>query len=395
MAIYVVGISAPSELWSKMEIENIVRANNSFALELFRQVSGSQEENVILAPYSASEAFALVLVGARRKTQTQISNVLRFPADPNSVAPAMDELRGLLSITDAVEEIDLNIVRGLWVDNSLNLLDGFVNHLKRFYNASPNRVDFKGDPSQAQQFINSWVEEQTNAKIRNLIREDSLNPLTRLLLVTATYFKGTWAKEFDINETRDSQFWRTPDQSINVPFMTQQDQFPYAENTHCQILELPYADDRLSMIFFLPKEKDGLTTFENLMTISALEQWMQLLNATMVRVSLPRFQLESRIDLSQTLVNMGMTEAFGIQADFSGVSDSEDLHLASILHQTLIEVSEEGTQAVGSTGVLMEGRSLRPQRLTTFDADHPFFFIIKENKTDSILFLGRLNDPKV
>jgi len=393
MAVHVVGITTPTGVQGKVEINNIVRANNTFSLELFKQVSGTQSENVILAPYSISATLALAFAGARGETQTQISNVLRFPAIPNDVSQAMAELQELLSAADAVEGVDLNIASGLWVDNSQRLLDDFVNHSKQLYDASPIRVDFQGNPDIARQTINRWVEKQTNTKIRNLIQEDTLNSLTRLLLVTATYFKGIWAKQFKNSETQVSQFNIAPNKSTQVPFMTQQQRFLYTEFANLQILELPYVDNRLSMILLLPKELDGLPDLENILTSSILKKWTAALKPMLVRMYLPKFKMNLRLDLGQTLSAMGMPDAFESQADFSGISESDDLRIAAIFHQAFLEVTEEGTQAAGSTGVVMEGRSLRAPQPVVFRADHAFLYIIRETQSGAILFLGRLVDP--
>jgi serpin B len=340
-----------------------------------------------------SATLALAFAGARGETQTQISNVLQFPAIPNDVSQAMAELQELLSAADAVEGVDLNIASGLWVDNSQRLLDDFVNHSKQLYDASPNRVDFQGNPDIARQTINRWVEKQTNTKIRNLIQEDTLNSLTRLLLVTATYFKGIWAKQFKNSETQESQFNIAHNKSTQVPFMTQQQRFLYTEFANLQILELPYVDNRLSMILLLPKELDGLPDLENILTSSILKKWTAALKPMLVRMYLPKFKMNLRLDLGQTLSAMGMPDAFESQADFSGISESDNLRIAAIFHQAFLEFTEEGTQAAGSTGVVMEGRSLRAPQPVVFRADHAFLYIIRENQSGAILFLGRLVDP--
>ncbi|GJL50689.1 MAG: serine/threonine protein kinase [Nitrospirales bacterium] len=371
----------------------MVRTYNAFAIELFNKTAEIQSDNIILAPYSTSTALAMAYIGARGETQLEISKVFGWSLDPKEVSQGMGELRAILSAANTIEGIDLNATSGIWVDHSLNLLQDFIQHSKKLYDVSPQSVDFQKNPDASRQTINQWVEQMTNARITDLIPPGSLDSLTRLLLVTANHYKGIWARPFKKHETQESQFWHSSAHSINIPLMTQQHRFPYADTEDIQILELPYIENRLSMIFLLPKKRENLAELESPFENPKLEKWLESLKPRFVKASIPRFQMSFGFDLSQTLSLMGMPLAFDQQADFSGMSDAVDLHLAAVFHQGFIEVNEEGTEAAGASGVVMEGRSLQAPQPVVFRADHPFFFLIRENQSGLILFLGKVSNP--
>ncbi|GJL54292.1 MAG: serine/threonine protein kinase [Nitrospirales bacterium] len=370
-----------------------MNTHNTFAFELFNEISKIQSDNIILTPYSTSSALAMAYIGSRGKTRKQISQVFGWLLDPKSASQGMLDLRKNLRTLNTIEGIELNIASGIWVDDSLRLLEDFIEQSKKYYATSLNSVDFQKSTDTARRTINQWVEQETNGTIPALIPPGSLNALTRVLLVTATHYQGLWASPFQKSKTQQSQFWLYSTQSTSVSFMTQQHQFPYADTHTMQVLELPYVGNRLSMIFFLPKQGEGLSRQENPFTNSKFEQLIASLKPQNVKASIPRLHLSVGVDLRQTLSLLGMPLAFDQQADFSGLSDSEDVHLAAVFHQSFLEVNEEGTEAAGSTGVVMEGRSLQAPQPVVFRADHPFFFVIRENQTGIILFLGKVSDP--
>jgi len=373
--------------------QDMVRTHNTFAFELFNHLAEARSDNLILAPYSISTALAIAYIGAQGETQSEMSKVFGWPLNPKEVAQSMGELRTILSAANTIEGIDLNATSGIWVDHSLNLLQDFIEQSKTLYDITPQSVDFQKNPDTSRHTINRWVEQKTHARITDLIPQGNLDALTRLLLVTATHYKGIWARPFKTQETQQSQFWHSPTNSSNIPLMTQQHRFPYADTEDMQILELPYVENRLSMIFLLPKKREDLTALESPFKSPKFEKRIESLNPRFVKASIPQFQIRFEFDLSQTLSLMGMPLAFDQQADFSGMSDSVDLHLSAIFHECFIEVNEEGTEATGSTGVVMEGRSLQVPPPVVFRADHPFYFFIRDNQSGLILFLGKVSNP--
>jgi serpin B len=253
------------------------------------------------------------------------------------------------------------------------------------------QIDY-GDEEAARHTINSWVEERTESRIKDLIAPGVLDRWTLLVLVNAIYFKGEWTSQFDGNLTGEAPFWVASDSQVQVSMMTQKHDFRVGEVDGLQILELPYAGDDLSMIVLLPKEMDGLAKLEGSLTVENLDGWTKVLTKTEVEVSLPRFELSFPFRLDDTLKSMGMLDAFSDQADFSGMDGTRELSIGAVLHKAFVAVNEQGTEAAAATAVIMQLKALSFPSVV-FRADHPFFFLIRENGTGSILFIGRVIDP--
>jgi len=212
------------------------------------------------------------------------------------------------------------------------------------------------------------------------------------VLVNAIYFKGTWANEFDPNLTADAPFLSASDAQVQVPMMTRKHNYRYAESAGMQVLELPYAGERLSMLVLLPAEVDGLAKLEDTLTAESLESWIKGLNETEVDVSLPKFELSFPFRLDDTLISLGMADAFTEQADFSGMDGSRELYIGAVLHKAFVAVNEQGTEAAAATAVIMQTKGLAISSIV-FRADHPFVFLIRDTSTGSILFIGRVTNP--
>ena len=258
----------------------------------------------------------------------------------------------------------------------------------------------RGDSIGAVAIINKWVAEQTNNKITDIVPQDAVDALTRLILVNAVYFKGNWLKKFDINSTADKDFHISPNESVKVKMMhMSKAKFSYGVNSelHCQVIELPYAGENLSMFILLPDhtvtslfEVESKLTFKDLIDVE--EKF--LMSSVKVNVWLPRFSLDERLGLASMLAEMGMVDLFKEGgADLSGVDGSRDLYVSKVLHHAVVEVNEEGTEAAAATAVVMLMRSAMIPEVFDFRADHPFLFFIQDQATRSILFIGRLVKP--
>jgi len=245
--------------------------------------------------------------------------------------------------------------------------------------------------------INRWVAEQTNDKITKIISPDSLTTLTRLVLVNAVYFKGDWVKKFDGKDTVDADFHVTPKKSVKVKMMRAEMKLYYGWNSelHCQAIELPYSGKSLSMFILLPDQTaTSLSEVEKKLTANDLVNVREKfhMRSAKVRVRLPRFSLDEKLDLVDMLAAMGMANLFKAGAtDLSGIDGSKKLHVSNVLHRAVVEVNEEGTEAAAATVVVSVQRNWRKPRV--FRADHPFIFFVQEKSTKSILFLGRLVKP--
>lgn len=392
----------------------IVQGNNSFALGLYDKLRQDQG-NLFCSPYSISTALAMTYAGAKGQTETQMAEVLHLPVtapvEAIHSAPKKTGLTGLILSKEDFHSTfgamikDLNargekgayqltVANALWGQKDYGFLDEFVQLIKDHYDGNLNEVDFVTAAEAARKTINTWVEEQTSNKIKNLIGPGVLDSLTRLVLTNAIYFKGNWARQFKKENTKDAPFALSDASKVNVPMMNQTADFGYMEDKDFQALELPYVDDELSMIIFLPKKVDGLAEFEKKLTHENLTKWQARLRKREVIVAVPKFKLTSQFSLAAVLSAMGMGNAFSAGADFSGINGRRDLFISAVIHKAYVDVNEEGTEAAAATAVTMKLTSVMPQRPTVFRADHPFLFLIRDNQSRSILFLGRLTNPK-
>lgn len=369
-------------------LEAVVHTNTEFALELYQELR-AVEGSLVFSPYSISTALAMVYAGARGDTEKQMAQALRFGLDQKRFHAASACLDAKLKLVKEKGHILLQSANTLWPQAGCPLLDEFLALIKESYGASVITVDYS-NPEKARRKINAWVEENTQEMIREMIPLGFLDAMTRLVLVNAIYFKGNWKSQFDRDLTCDAPFWVTPNEQLQAPMMTQRHKFRYGESADLQILELPYDGDDLSMTVLLPKETDGLARLEQSFTVKNLDRWTRNLRAMEVIVFLPVFEITFPFRLDDTLKAMGMVDAFSGQADFSGM-DKAPLFISAILHKAFIAVNEEGTEAAAATAAVM-ARSL-PLPAPTFRADHPFIYLIRENSTGVILFLGRVVNP--
>lgn len=385
----------------------IVTGNNKFALELYAKLSG-KEGNLFFSPYSISTALAMAHAGARGVTESQMARVLHFPVidKPGTKLSSMliREKQQFASVFGKIIEdlnnrgekggYELRVANALWGQKGYGFLEEFLELIKSDYDGRLNEVDFIRAAEAARKTINTWVEKKTNDKIKNLIQKGVLDSMTRLVLTNAIYFKGNWAKQFKEDRTKEAPFTLANGRKVDVAMMNQTGQFNYMEAESFQGLELPYVDDELSMVILLPKEFDGLNKFEKTLTAENLSKWLGKLRNREVRVSVPKFKMTSQFALASVLKSMGMTDAFSPNADFSGMSGRRDLFISAVIHKAYVDVNEEGTEAAAATAVTMKLTSVGPTRIPVFQADHPFLFLIRDNHSDSILFIGRVMNPK-
>lgn len=389
--------TAPTDQSTKdlpMNLDVLVKGNNAFAIDLYHQLR-DREGNLFFSPYSTSTALAMTYAGARGQTATEMSKVLHFTLESESLHPAFASLIAELN-TENQQGFQLSVVNRLWGQQGYGFLDSFAQLTQDYYGAALKEVDFINGTEEARRTINQWVEQQTQEKIQDLIAPDILDSLTRLVLTNAIYFKGTWANQFEPKLTRNEAFTVAPGQQVDVPMMHQEAAVGYGALDNLQVLELPYVGDQIAMVILLPKKVDGLAELEQRLTLGNLENWLSSINYDRnrcpERIGLPKFKINSAFEFKQILSKMGMASAFDDQtADFSGMNGRKDLFLKNVIHQTFVDVNEFGTEAAASTavsgGVRCSGNEFR--------ADRPFIFLIRDRHSGSILFLGRVVNPAV
>lgn len=383
-------------------IEIVVQGNNEFALDLYSHLAQAEKSNLFFSPYSISSALAMTYAGACGRTEQEMAKVLRFAMEQDKLHSVFARLNeSILGVQTNGYEI--NIANRLWGHKDFRIGKQFVELLRTRYDADIEQVDFNGPLELACRKINQWIEDQTAGRITDLISPKALEGAIHILLVNAVYFKGDWKEKFDEAVTNEDSFHLEPFNEVKVQMMHQQADFSYAETDGVQVLELPYGDGDLSMIVLLPKRVGLLGKLEAALSASNLNKWVSALVPQSVDVFLPKFRLNHQIAMAKLLKSMGMVTAFDIStANFFGMIDPgvcviPPLCISEVLHKAFVEVNEEGTEAAAATGITVELGSTafhRPPPVPVFRADHPFVFLIRHNRSGSILFLGRVTAPQ-
>jgi serpin B len=373
---------------AETEAHSMISAGDTFAFKLYSQFA-KEEGNIFFSPYSITVALAMTLEGARGGTAAEMEKVLGLPEDA-----AMRRKFFALDTDRLGSQLGVDMANAFWAQNDHKLLPRYTGVLKKYYRAEAFGADFAAAPDKTRLEINAWTADRTRGKVPDLFPENSLTTLTKLVLVDAVYFKGEWKTAFDKARTAETDFFTAPESVVKVNMMQlsgENARFNYAESPGLQILELPYRNDRLSMLLLLPAQ-GGLKELERTLSPEQLSAWKQGLYEESVDVYLPRFVLNAKYNLPGTLAEMGMPAAFTLQADFSGMDGKKDLYIRQAVHQGFVEVNEEGTEAAAATGVSMDLKSM-PMPAARFRADRPFLFLIQERETGRIIFMGRVQKP--
>uniref|UniRef100_M3ZII4 Leukocyte elastase inhibitor n=1 Tax=Xiphophorus maculatus TaxID=8083 RepID=M3ZII4_XIPMA len=377
------------------------KPNTTFSLALLRKLSEDKKTaNIFFSPFSISSALAMVMLGARGDTATQISEMmLHVDQDTDDVHTLFAKL--LSEINKPASQFALSVANRLYGEKSYNFLQEFLTQTKTHYDSELEAVDFRTSSEEARVKINNWVEEQTQGKIKDIVAEGEVDDMTRLVLVNAIYFKAAWDEQFFKFDTAEDQFRLNKNTTKPVQMMFQEDDFPFTVigEVNCQILEMPYKGKELSMLIILPKDIEddttGLEKLEKLLTYEKFMEWTHpdKMKRRKVQVKLPRFKLEETYDLNEVLSSMGMVDAFDqTKCDFSGMSGNKELVLSKVSHKAFVDVNEEGTEAAAATfGKIVPCCYRKP---SIFTADHPFLFFIRHNPTLTVLFAGRFCCPE-
>jgi serpin B len=379
---------------SAEELAAVAKGNNQFAFELYAKLR-QQKGNLFFSPYSISTALAMTSAGARGETLEQMNKTLHFTLDQDRLHPAFATLVKQVNGDGEKRGYQLSTANALWGQKGHGFLPDFLKLTKDRYGAGLNEVDFVNATEQARQTINAWVAKETQDKIKEMIQEGVLDQITRLVLTNAIYFKGDWASPFSKHATTDLPFFLNANRKVQAPMMRQGGKFKYLDGEDFQALEMPYVGKELSMVVLLPKKVNGLADFEKTLTADKLSDWLAQTHQLEVYVTLPKFKLTAEFKLEDELSEMGMPLAFSEEADFSGMDGKKELFLGNVIHKAFVEVNEEGTEAAAATAVVVAKSDDGPERqLPVFRADHPFVFLIRDTRTESILFLGRVVNPK-
>lgn len=370
---------------------------NQFAVDLYGKLAQNNSSNLFFSPYSLVSALGMTYAGARGKTASEMATTLHFANQ--TIHANFATLRQTLLNKTNLGDNQLQIANALWLQEGYSCTNEFTNLLRESYGAQLQFADFAGKTEKARIDINAWVEKETEEKIKDLLPPKLLTPQTKLVLTNAIYFKGNWQFPFAEEKTQARPFTLSKGQTIQVPTMSHTGQFNYTEHSGAQVLELPYSRDNtnssggLSMWIILPTPSTTLATVEK-----SLHTYLNVqLRKESVEVWLPKFKLEAAAPLKEILQTLGMKEAFDPKtANFSGMcgetKSQAPLAISEVVHKAFVEVNEKGTEAAAASAVVMTTRSMQPRPIT-FHADHPFIFLIRDNQTQTILFLGRVLNP--
>jgi len=372
----------------------VVKGNNEFALDLYAQLR-THEGNLFFSPNSISTALAMTYAGARGQTAGEMAKTLHFTLEQDRLPAAYATLVKELNAEDQKRAYQLRVANALWGQKGYPFRADFLKITHDNYGAGLREIDFAASEA-ARRTINTWVEKETNDKIKDLIPSGVLSGDTRLVLTNAIYFKGKWARPFKKSQTRDDSFFVAADKKAIVPMMNDKADFKYLDQPEFQALELPYKGKDLSMVVLLPRKVGDLARFDEHLTAAKLADWLPRMQTREVVVTLPKFKMTAEFQLQDILARMGMPSAFDPnKADFSGMDGKKDLFVSAVIHKAFVDVNEEGTEAAAGTAVEIaaaaDGGGHAP---ATFRADHPFVFGIRDNRNGSILFLGRVVNPK-
>lgn len=368
------------------QTDRLTKSLNSYTFDLYGQIK-TDNENLFISPLSTYYALLVAYEGAKNETKAEFERVLHID-NAESLTNFKDFSENLISWRDSSNY--LNISNAIWIQKDFSVITDYKNEIIEKYSSDFKTVDFKQKITASNE-INNWVTNKTNGLIKDIISPNDINTDTRLIILNAIYFIGKWADEFDKIFTKSDDFYSINKERSEVDFMCKMEYLEYYENTDFQFISKPYEGNDKSFCIILPKKRYGLIDIENILTDSILDAITHNTDYLEVRLSIPKFKLETTYSLKEPLIKLGLEKAFTPNADFSGITREVPLMIDKVTHKTYIEINEEKTEAAAATIVEMldcstGGSMSRPK---IFRVDHPFTFMIIDNKTKGIIFIGR------
>lgn len=363
----------------------VASINNRFAIRLYSEMARETKGNIFFSPYSIASAMNIVGEGARGTTETELKQVLPFGQ------ASRDELKALYQSINDVSSISL--ANALWLYEKYSLSQDYERVVKDIYFSELRGVDFKSNPEGCREIVNKWVLEKTKDKIKDLIPQDGVDELTRLIIANAIHFKDSWKTEFDPTETRQETFF-LPNGTCLTPLMKAKKlRTGFCRSERYQMLSLPYRDESTDMVIVLPESEDIRPAVEASLVDIVENKNFSNPTSEQVDVWIPKFKIETDYSLVPTMKNLGITKVFTDRSNLSRITqDDPYLKVGGIFHKAFVDVNEEGTEAAAATAVVVT-RCLSITMTPAFRVDHPFIFFIRHRASGTILFMGRITNP--
>jgi serine protease inhibitor len=377
------------EITLRNKSAEIIEADKAFGFELFREVYNFvDEDNLMISPLSVSYALGMTYNGAAGTTLEAFRYVLHFNDLTNlEVNKSYKDLMGQLVTLD--DQVEFSIANSIWYRLGFEVLSEFIATNQEYFDAAVEEIDFS-DP-QTLEIINQWIEDKTNGKIKDML--DFIPGDAVMYLINAIYFNAQWKYEFDKDKTYEDNFMLTDGSSHLTDYMVVNGNFNYTSNEDFSAVELPYGDSAFSMVVMLPSGEKTVSDLVSNLDTEHWDSWFENSDMTNVQVELPKFKYGFKSLLNEPLCNLGLEVAFSGAADFSRISPVGGLFISRVIHQTFIDVQEEGTEAAAATIVELRENVAIGGGPVIFRVDKPFLYLIKENSTGAVIFIGKVGKP--
>ena len=375
---------------------NLVNANNDFAFRFYK-FTKPDADNFFISPLSLNIALAIADEGARGTTRKEIENLLGISRIDNKALKYRSLIDSTINLRDNRPGNNaqtsgrniLNIADAVWYNEKFTIKQRFFDTVTSGYHSEIHSFN-PNDIYAANDLLNRWVAEKTNNKIKKI---GGIDQFTLMSIINATYFMGKWEREFDESGTRPKKFYSLSHDSANIKFMNIQAPYKYYEDDTLQAVYLPYRFDQFSMLVMLPHARYGINKLENILDSDYYNKIRNKATSKEVILSFPRFKIETELHLKDKLEELGYSDMFSVDADFSGITDKKPVYCSDIIHKTYIETDEKKTEAAAVSEVVINYTSAAQVRFVVppkvFNADHSFVFFIIDNRTLAILFMGR------
>jgi serpin B len=379
----------PKKIALNKKSAEILQADRQYAFELFKEIHAlSDADNLMISPLSTSYALGMTLNGAKGDTKDAFRQVLHFEdLSDQEVNESYQDLMSQLVTLDS--KVQFNIANSIWYKLGYQVLEAFIADNREYFDAAVEELDFS-DP-EAVDIINGWIEENTNDKIKDML--DYIPSNAVMYLINAIYFNATWKYQFDPVETFEDDFNLAGGGTHRCDFMQVEGTFNHTYQEHFTAVEMPYGDSAFSMVVLLPNPGVSIASLVEELSAENWDSWMNTSYPANVMIQLPKFKYGFKSLLNDPLINLGLEIAFTESADFSNITPGGGIFISRVIHQTFIDVNEEGTEAAAATIVEMIESSI-PAGPIQFKADKPFLYVIRENSTGALLFMGKVGKPE-